>query len=1324
LTITVTSLSGDTDLFVSKTVVQPDSTHNDVASSHYGSDSITIAHTDASKFCFGCNYYIAVYGYTDSVYTISASFSLASLLTDGVPQSGSVAPGAYVYYRFAIVDPHKDITIAVTPTTGNPNLFVTSNTATYPTTDPTTYEWSSQNWYSGENIVIYHTDSNFCLTSATIGPAGRICMYVIGIYGQTASTFSIQMTSSNAVLVLRDSIPVRDWVPTGQLDYFSYQVATAPQPGSYLTFTVTPMNGDPDLYTSQTIQFPNSTTGGDTKKSNYFGGDSIKYDMPAIGQYYISVHAFLNTTFTLLAQYHTANDSQSVTTLINGVPQDDLVPSQRFRYYKLTLNNPHETLSITLNRRFGDPDLFLAYNRLPTRLDYDRSSMAFGADLITMSNVEPGVYYIGAYGFPAQDSYFTLLASTSDSIVTLVDGSPVRATVQRGEYVYFQVYVNGAHADSDLTISLTPLFGDPDLYVSDRYQRPNRTAYSWQSTSGGGDAVTVPGTTLRRQTYWIGVFGFTNSSFTIVATFAQATQMQDGVPQGGTVTYHAVKQYIFDVLNAHSDATFTLTPLVGQAFLYVSTTQQPIPSDPSTYQYSSTRFGGLQQVIVRDTPATSCGTLGSAQACRFYVAVYGNRFSVANQSTYYSIVASTTQGVVTLQDGVPFTDWTPARQYEYFQINVPVAPAALLVSVTPLTGDPDLYMSAIYTRPNATAFTWRSLYFGADAISVDSTLDNKFVTGTYYISVYAFTEASFTITASVLLPNASDTQRIRLINGQPQAGLLDRAGIRYYTFYVAPTGASMHRQLALGLTPRYGDPDMYIRNDGQLPTPYSYQWKADRVGRDNIVIPDTCEDCEYIIGVRAFTRSLYSLTASTGDAVTYLQSGVAHSASVIRGRMEYYAINVPIGVELFIALQDIGGGDPDLLVRGTNMPTIDTSTSPPTIVADFSQNSFGSDAIDIPSTTVTTYYIGVYGFFNSSYSITASVYVPGALQTLLDGQPQLSFVPSGQYRYFQFQVEDRTATADISFTMTSANGARAQFFVNADCTPEVSGDVAMPTKDASTWASTSTSRSQSRNSITISGFTDPITICYNGTYLVGVYGASPPPTGTPRPGTPIGTQFTFTASTLQIQLSSGQPYFGSVEQNSYKYFAFVIDRSDLDVSIRLSTFGGDADIYVSAVSAFPNQTNYQWFSNKADPNGDSIIISHSDQKRPGQFAPLFVSVHGFVQSFFSIVVSTNFVQLVDGYSQNALTTADVVCSPFFSSLLFIVIEVLSALLTGQPVVLQLCRRRYVGQYGAVPVRFIQRATAPAAQLARAVNANVDLVCLQRSADIAAQPVRY
>lgn len=120
--------------------------------------------------------------------------------------------------------------------------------------------------------MIRHTDPHF-----VSGPGS---VYYIGVYGQAASNFSIQVTSSYAALVIRDGVPVRDQVPTGMADYFSYevtrsngaffprsnvwvgesQVSAIPSPGSFLTFSLTALSGDPDLFVSTVWPKPGPTT--------------------------------------------------------------------------------------------------------------------------------------------------------------------------------------------------------------------------------------------------------------------------------------------------------------------------------------------------------------------------------------------------------------------------------------------------------------------------------------------------------------------------------------------------------------------------------------------------------------------------------------------------------------------------------------------------------------------------------------------------------------------------------------------------------------------------------------------------------------------------------------------------------------------------------------------------------------------------------------------------------------------------------------------------------------------------------------------------------
>ncbi len=83
-----------------------------------------------------------------------------------------------------------------------------------------------------------------------------------------------------------------------------------------------------------------------------------------------------------------------------------------------------------------------------------------------------------------------------------------------------------------LRVVLTAFAGDPDLYMSrassDPSALPNQTSYEWASTLFRGDTITVPTSDPRlcSCTYIIGVFGFSASSFSLLATSTESIQLQ------------------------------------------------------------------------------------------------------------------------------------------------------------------------------------------------------------------------------------------------------------------------------------------------------------------------------------------------------------------------------------------------------------------------------------------------------------------------------------------------------------------------------------------------------------------------------------------------------------------------------------------------------------------------------------------------------------------------------------------------------------------------------------------------------------------------------
>ena len=101
--------------------------------------------------------------------------------------------------------------------------------------------------------------------------------------------------------------------------------------------------------------------------------------------------------------------------------------------------------------------------------------------------------------------------------------------IEQGEYDYFSFYMEGA-AGMTIQFTLTPLSGDPDLFVSTTVDHPSRINNTWQSFRYGSDTITIEtsrdtsdGTSDTSAsshscvdcTYFIAVYGNDNSHYTL-----------------------------------------------------------------------------------------------------------------------------------------------------------------------------------------------------------------------------------------------------------------------------------------------------------------------------------------------------------------------------------------------------------------------------------------------------------------------------------------------------------------------------------------------------------------------------------------------------------------------------------------------------------------------------------------------------------------------------------------------------------------------------------------------------------------------------------------
>jgi len=1188
ITITVTPLSGDPDLYVSTTNHTPSAADNQWAGVAYRDDSVVITRFD-THYCLpsssstSCVYYIAVYGYSNCRYSISASFTSSQSLQIGVPVSGTVSVHTMQFYTFEVSDANSDISIAVTARDGNVNLFVAVNYEP----SQTNYTWAQQGWFSGDVLTLRHADAGFCASS----PSGAPCVYYLGVYGISASNYTLTVSSGAEATTLADGVPVRAHLEAGTYGYYQFALAGV---GHELDITLTALSGDPDIIMSNDTVCARPRFGmlcPHVWTSGQAGSDSLTVVSAAPGHYYIGVYAFTNTTFVISA-YSRDPAGDSVINLVNGQPQSGTVDQRTYKYYQIHASDG-SPLSITLSVSVGDPDLYVTYSPdnvdpvMPTVSHHNWASTAAGGDFISIPTTQPGVYTIGVYGFTSA-TYTILAAFAGNMPITLSSGVPFLRNTPSGSYEHFVFNVD--RLDEELTITVTPFSGDPDLYMAtDMF--PNGTHYTWSATSYQADSITVPHTRLTLGTYYISVYSWGwNSSYSIVASFSNTTDLQDGVPQMGHVEREAAQYYSFHVSHSNLQPPqtigFTVTQRQGVAYLYVSTRDYPVANDPNSYQWSSRRYASDQ--LVRITPSDA---QYDPTATRYYVMVYG--YQPAN----YTVTATTGTVSVRLFSGVSQNMWVKTGENAVFYYTVDSV-ADISVSVTPFNGDPDLYLAFGY-EPNTTHYQRRSLNWGEDHITVAHD-DAIFQQTTLFLAVHAFVNTTFQIVLTAT--PVGHNQTIDLVNGVPQSGSLPTRGKIYYRF----TSPSTSKDVTITVTPTSGDPDLYVNANGQQPSTSSFQYWSSSTGLDQVVVPaSACQACTVDILVYGFSATYYTVMASLAATSMQLQDGVGVSGSLGLREYAYYSIYVEQQGQLSIDVLTLSG-DPDLYVsRSNHFPNASSW--------EWRRTNFGSDHLVISPAAPGFYYIGIMAFLrNTSYTVVATT--QGSIKRLDEAKAQSSSLIQGNHDLYRFTVADINATRDITITITAADNGIATVYVTNNGTQ-------LPSEDMYQWAT----GTEGRGTLIIPYEEMDCIAGLNCTFFVAVY----------APFDDVSYQIVWAGESAFVELGTRTPFQGHVHLGAERNFVVEVTNGDDDVSVMVELYSGQVDMYVSNIEPVEGQPPTSRWPVKSSSNVMYVTIP-----APLPVGKYYVSLVGVTDAAFSILVTGSETLLVDGKGQVAQTRAN------------------------------------------------------------------------------------
>lgn len=200
-------------------------------------------------------------------------------------------------------------------------------------------------------------------------------------------------------------------------------------------------------------------------------------------------------------------------------------------------------------------------------------------------------------------------------------------------YEYFQVKV--VDPSADLLISVTPFSGDPDLYVGQpELPHPSKDNYTWASRGFGGDTITIQAEAMKEYCtpipalgegcdYYIGVYGWTNTSFSIMASLSMGWTrpivLTPGQPQNGQVKKNGYQYFQVDIPEERGTPTIRFVLMAtddSDQDLYLTTSREKEPGRNS-YDLKSTSWDETDEIVIEPDSIYYC------QKCTLYLAVFG-----------------------------------------------------------------------------------------------------------------------------------------------------------------------------------------------------------------------------------------------------------------------------------------------------------------------------------------------------------------------------------------------------------------------------------------------------------------------------------------------------------------------------------------------------------------------------------------------------------------------------------------------------------------------------------------------------------------------------
>lgn len=204
-------------------------------------------------------------------------------------------------------------------------------------------------WLVGDDTIKFlHEESERVICKSTSSVS---CHYVVVVYSPATSLhrvdYSLLVSINKEHVLLKENMPVKSTLLVGEYDYYKYQIMPDPDIVNVYV-SITPLSGDPELFTSRTLQTPGWEG---FEKIACFCVNILHYsraeidNMPEYQTIYISTYGLSTTTYTINIIIQRNIEKQQAILLYDGVHQKGVFVNG-IRNIVFAINIPEHTAGV------------------------------------------------------------------------------------------------------------------------------------------------------------------------------------------------------------------------------------------------------------------------------------------------------------------------------------------------------------------------------------------------------------------------------------------------------------------------------------------------------------------------------------------------------------------------------------------------------------------------------------------------------------------------------------------------------------------------------------------------------------------------------------------------------------------------------------------------------------------------------------------------------------------------------------------------------------------------------------------------------------------